>query len=148
MITLRNAQRTIKVDTKRLKQIAQQILTILEYPDYDLGILITTDRSIQRYNRIYRHIDKPTDILSFPYHDTLKAGHRIVPLCNEDKNLGDIIIAPAYVVHDLSRWEVSFEKRMDILIVHGICHLLGYDHISDKDYEIMHEKEQFILNML
>ncbi len=148
MILIENNQDAITLDLNKLEIVAQKILDLLEYSDYDLGILLTTNADIHAYNKQYRDHDKPTDILSFAYHDTLKAGERIIPCSDDDKNLGDIIIAPQYVLDDLPRWEQSFEQRMRVLLVHGICHLLGYDHIEDADYEVMHAKEQWLLEQL
>lgn len=148
MITIRNSQRKIKIDTARLKRDAQIILDALDYSDFDLGIWLTSNKTIQTYNREYRHKDKPTDILSFAYHTELKTGDRIRVKSEEDKNLGDLIIAPEYVMHDLPKWNTTFEKHMQRLLVHGICHLLGYDHIKDEDYRIMHRKELYLLKKL
>jgi rRNA maturation RNase YbeY len=148
MITIRNTQRKIKIDTAQLKKDAQTILDALDYGDFDLGILITTDKTIHKYNREYRDKDKPTDILSFPYHTEIKAGQRIKVESEEDKNLGDLIIAPEYVMNDLPKWNTTFEKHLQRLLVHGICHLLGYDHIEDADYKVMHKKEMVLLKKI
>jgi probable rRNA maturation factor len=148
MITIRNSQRKIKIDLKKLKDDAQTILNALKYDDFDLGIKLVSNKMMQKYNKEYRKHDKPTDILSFSYHPELKAGQRIHPKSEEDKNLGDLIIAPEYVMHDLPKWDTTFEKHMQKLLVHGICHLLGYDHILDEDYEIMHKKENELLKKL
>lgn len=148
MITLLNKQRSIRVDTKRLKKDAQTILNHLGYRDFDLSIALVSDKVMHTYNKQYRRQDKPTDILSFPFHPDLKAGQHIKAKTDLDKNLGDLIIAPAYVTHDLPRWGQTFEQRMRVLLVHGICHLLGYDHIKDSDYKIMHAKEEELLNLL
>lgn len=148
MIRIRNTQRKIKIDTNMLKHDAQKILDALGYSDFDLGIWLASNRTIQSYNKQYRQQDKPTDILSFSYHPTLKAGQKISVQSEEDKNLGDLIIAPDYVVNDLPRWNATFEKHMQHLLVHGICHLLGYDHIADEDYKIMHKKELQLLKKI
>jgi rRNA maturation RNase YbeY len=148
MISIRNTQRKITVDVTQLKQDAQVVLDALGYSDFDLGILITTNKKIHEYNKQYRGHDKPTDVLSFPYHTELKAGQKIKPQTEDDKNLGDLIIAPEYVLNDLPRWETTFEKHMQRLLVHGICHLLGYDHIEDEDYKVMHKKELGLLKKL
>jgi probable rRNA maturation factor len=148
MILIRNSQRKIFVDVKKLKRDAQTLLTALKYEDFDLGLWLTTNKTIQKYNAQYRHKDKPTDILSFPYHPQLKAGERIVAQTDEDKNVGDLIIAPEYVVQDAKNLGTTFEKRMQVLLVHGICHLLGYDHIKDADYKVMHRKELALLKKL
>lgn len=148
MITIKNTQRKIKISSSTLKKNAQKILDILGYSDFDLGIWLTTNKTIQKYNRTYRKKDKPTDILSFPYHSDIKPGKRIPVKREEDKNLGDLIISLEYVKKDAIRWEQTFEHRMHILLVHGICHLLGYNHITDEDYKIMHKQEQKLLKKL
>lgn len=148
MITIADDQHSVAVDIHAFKKDAQTILDQLGYGDYDLGILLTTDERMHEYNKNYRNKDQPTDILSFPFHPELKADQRIEPANEDEKNLGDIILAPNYIDEDLYRWGMDFDERMQVLLVHGICHLLGYDHIEDKDYAIMHAKEQELLNTL
>jgi probable rRNA maturation factor len=148
VITIRNTQRKIALNVQALACDAQFILDTLNYHDYDLGIWITNNKTIREYNRDYRHKDKPTDILSFPYYPDLKPGERIKPLSSEDKNLGDLIISAEYVARDAARYNISFHDRLRLLLVHGICHLLGYDHIEDADYRRMRAKEAFLLKKL
>jgi rRNA maturation RNase YbeY len=148
MILIKNSQRKISVDTERLKKDAQTILDALKYSDFDLGIWLTTNKTIHQYNRDYRHKDKPTYILSFPFYPDLKAGQRIVATTDEDKNLGDLIISLEYVQADAQKLGVTFEQRMKRLLVHGMCHLLGYDHIKDADYKVMYRKEMALLKKL
>lgn len=148
MITIRNSQRTIPVNTKKLKHDAQKILDHLGYANFDLGIWVTTNATIQKYNRKYRNKDKPTDILSFPFYPQLKAGERIHPKTEDDKNLGDIIISAEFVKKAAKQLKVTFEQHMKVLLVHGICHLLGYDHIKDKDYKVMQKKEKELFKLL
>lgn len=148
MINLKNNVRKIKINERQLLADAQKILDILNYSDFDLGILLTTNKTIHHYNKEFRHKDKPTDILSFPYHTELKAGERIKTKTEEDKNLGDLIISLEYVKKDAKKYETTFEQRMKILLIHGICHLLGYDHVEDEDYKVMHKQEQKILKLL
>src|SRR6187402_2720533 len=125
MIIIKNRQRTIDVRHLDLAAQAQAMLGVLKYPEFDLGILLTTNKTIRLFNKQYRGKDKPTDILSFPYHTTLKAGDRIKVFYDEDKNLGDIIISLEYVEKDRVQWKCSFEERMTVLLAHGIAHLLG-----------------------
>lgn len=147
MITLKN-QQTVPVDLATIKKDAKKILKALDYGDFDLGILLTDSQHMHELNKQYRHQDKPTDVLSFAYYPALKAGQKIEAQNTEEKNLGDIVICPQYVQEDLDRWGQSFKERMRILLVHGICHLLGYDHIKDEDYVIMHQKEAELLATL
>ena len=147
MITIIDNQK-IPVNKEQLKKDARRILEYLEYPDFDLGIMLTDNQTIHEYNKKYRDKDKPTDILSFPFHDKLKADERIVAQTDDQKNIGDIIISPEYVQADLPRWEQTFDERMRVLLTHGICHLLGYDHIKDEEYEVMEKKEEELLKLL
>jgi len=148
MILIKNTQRKIKFSQEKLNQDAQQVLRILGYEDYDLGIWITTNSTIHKYNKEYRKKDKPTDILSFSFHSTLKAGQKIIPLTADDKNLGDLIISAEYVKKVADELHQTMDERLRILLVHGICHLLGYDHEIDEDYKIMHKKELMLLKKI
>lgn len=148
MITVINKQRKIRVDTKQLLKDAQIVCADLGYSDFSLSIVLVNNVAMHAYNKQYRGIDKPTDVLSFPFYPHLKAGEKINARSDAEKNLGDIIIAPEYVKSDLARWEKTFEERIRILLIHGICHLLGYDHIKDSDYAIMRKEEKKLLRLL
>jgi probable rRNA maturation factor len=148
MILLKNTQRTIAIDKKSIIDDATFILATLGYAEFDLGIWFTTNKTIRRYNKLYRHKDKATDILSFSHHPTLRAGEKIIPTTPDDYNVGDLIISAEYVYNQLSELKVSFKQRLRVLLVHGICHLLGYDHELDQDYKVMHKKEQSLLKQL
>jgi probable rRNA maturation factor len=148
MITIRNTQRLIPINIKKLRAQAQHILTILGYADFDLGIWLTSEKTIRHYNKQYRSKDVSTDILSFAYHPDLKAGERIEPKTEDDKNLGDLILAPAYIKKKAPAWDQPFDQRLRELLVHGICHLLGYDHETDADFEVMQKREHWILKQM
>lgn len=148
MINIKNNVRKIKINEKKLITDAQKILDHLKYSDFDLGVLLTTNKTIHRYNKDFRHKDKPTDILSFAYHAKLKAGERIKAKTQEDKNLGDLIISLEYVNRDAKKYKQTLEHRMEILLVHGICHLLGHDHEKDEDYVVMDAQERKLLKLL
>ena len=148
MINFENKQPAIHIHETAIKKDAQHILGILNYGDYDLGIWLLDRKEMQRYNKEFRQKDKATDVLSFPYHPELKAGERIEPQDEDDKNLGDIMLCPEYIKADLPNWNQSFEHRMRVLLVHAICHLLGYDHEEDADHEIMQKLEDSLLEKL
>ncbi len=147
MVTIKNEQ-DIAVPLGQLQQDAEKIMAHLGYADFDLGILLTDNQKIHHFNKKYRDKDKPTDILSFPIYPELKAGERIKATSPEEKNIGDIIISPEYVQDDLEQWGESYNDRMRTLLIHGICHLLGYDHIHDADYEVMKTKEKELAQVL
>ena len=148
MITLKNTQRNISIDRERTLKTIRGILEFLKYENFDIGVWFTTNRTIQNYNKIYRNKNKPTDILSFSYHSYSKPGQRIKPSTPDDANLGDLIISPAYIHKSALGLQQNFADRLDVLLVHGILHLIGYDHEKDEDYKIMHRKELEILRNL
>jgi probable rRNA maturation factor len=148
MITIKNTQRKITVNTQKVKKDIEHLLALLSYPDFDIGLWITTNKTVRSFNKQYRQKDKATDILSFPYYTDLKAGQKIKAVDPEDKNLGDLIISAPYVAKEATRLNIPFQEHMRNLIIHGICHLLGYDHIHDQDYRRMRLKESFLLKQL
>lgn len=148
MISLKNTQRTFKVQLKSVEKTAQAILDYLDYSDFDLGIWLTTNKTIRHYNKTYRNKDKATDILSFPYHSNVQPGDRITVVHEEDKNIGDIIISIEFVHNVLPLYEVTLDERLQVLLVHGICHLLGYSHYDEENDEKMIGLEKTIAKKL
>jgi len=148
MIQIKNRQKKIKVNEKKLKIIISKILDILDYSDFDIGIWLTTNQTIHKYNKKYRKKNKPTDILSFPFHSKITPGKKIIPKTDDDKNLGDIIISLEHAKKDATNSDNSLDKQLKILLVHGICHLIGYDHTTDKDYRKMQKQEAYLLESI
>lgn len=142
MIALKNTQRSVKIDIKRFVSDAQIMLEELGYGDYELSIWITTDKTVKHYNGVFRNKPVPTDILSFPYHN-VKAGTRIKPKTDDDKHLGDLLISAVYVFERYPNEQ--FYPRMQKLLCHGICHLLGYDHDTPKSDALMIAQENRLL---
>jgi probable rRNA maturation factor len=147
-VSIRKFKTKIDFDAPALKKDAQKLLKLLGYGDFSLSILLTNNETIQEYNKIYREKDMPTDILSFAFHADLKPGEAIEICCDDEKELGDLVISLEYVEKDAKNWNETFEERMQTLLVHGICHLLGYDHELDEDYVIMNKEEKRLLSEL
>ncbi len=141
MITIKSRLKNNNFDTQSFAQSAQKALDALGYSDFDLGILLTTNATIKKYNATYRNKDKATDVLSFPYH-YITAGTKIKAKTDEDKNIGDMIISIEYVQTAAKKLGTTFEKRMNRMLIHSLCHLLGYDHIKDDEFAIMIKKEK------
>ncbi len=141
MINIKSRLKHNPVDITILEKNAQQALKALGYADFDLGILLTTNATIKKYNALYRNKDKATDVLSFPYHH-IPAGSKIKVLHDDDKNIGDMIISIEYVQAAAKKLGTTFEKRINRMLIHSLCHLLGYDHIQDDEFAIMIKKEK------
>ena len=148
MITVKTTQRKIKVNLEKLKKEARTVLGLLNYHDFTLNIFLTTNKTIRAYNKKYRNLDKPTDILSFPVYPDLKPGERIIPEVEDNKNLGDIIISLEYVQENAKKLKTTLDDRLQVLLVHGICHLIGYDHETEEKYKQMQKKESWLLQHL
>ncbi len=124
-----------------IQQVAEQILVLLELPEAILSILLCDDQYIHPINREYRDKDKPTDVLSFAQREGEFA-------FIDDSLLGDVIISVETAERQATEKQHSLERELTILLVHGILHLLGYDHIEDADAIIMETKEREILDQL
>ena len=147
MIVIRNTQRKHKINAPALQKKLARVLDAVGYPDHTVCIWFTANATIQQYNKQFRGKDKATDVISFPYCETKTPG--VLPKeCAQDLILGDIMICPAYINEDLVNWRQSLDERILILIVHSICHLLGYDHETDAEYEIMSREEKRLMEAL
>ena len=114
-----------------------------------ITITLTTKEEIRQINKRYRNIDKPTDVLSFPMFEKDELDRKIKEndFMHEDV-LGDIIISIEQVENQAKEYGHSFERELSYMIVHGFYHLMGYDHIEEKDKKKMRPKEEKILNIL
>ena len=120
---------------------AHQILTILELGAVELSILLCTDGLIQSLNRDYRGLDSPTDVLSFAQRE----GEDGDP---DDPILGDVVISVDTAQRQAAMHGHSLETELEVLLVHGVLHLLGYDHIDESDALRMRIEEQRLLDRL
>ena len=145
MIIIKNRQRTFPVDVQQLEKTIEVMVTALGYPDFDFFVLLTTDQSIQKYNHTFRKKNKPTDILSFPFHPEHQPGKKLKVASDEEKNLGDIIISLAYVERTAKNWQRTFEEHLTALLAHGLAHLLNYDHQTDAEFRVMRRIENKLL---
>lgn len=145
MILVTNRQRKIHVDVAHITKVLEAMIKAVGYSGFDVGLLLTTNKSIRVYNREFRNKDKPTDILSFPFHTELKAREKITAASDEEKNLGDIIISLEYVQKKAVDFDRSFDEHLIALLAHGIAHLLNYDHHTDEEFAAMHKVETTLL---
>ena len=118
-----------------------QLLDLLELEGMILSVLICDDAFIHQLNRDYRGKDKPTDVLSFAQRE----GEFADP---EDPLLGDIIISIETAAQQASNYGHSLAEELEVLLTHGLLHLLGYDHIEDDEAEIMEAKERALREQL
>ena len=117
-------------------------------------ILFVDEAEIQRLNKELRNIDKITDVLSFPALDlargqAIKKADYPFEIDEEGRLLvGSIAICEKRAKEQAEEYGHSYARELHYLIVHGIMHCLGYDHMEESDKAQMREQEEFILNKL
>ena len=116
----------------------------------EANVLITNDRVIQRYNREFRKIDKPTDVLSFPSIEFSPPGWADPGPGALDADtgllyLGDIVLSSDRVRDQAIEYGFPIERETAYLTAHAALHLLGYDHIEASDKKKMRERERAIM---
>lgn len=117
------------------------VLRIEDVPDEaELSIALVDVEEMTHLNEQYRGIEGPTDVLSFGCDDPCAS------VGGEPITLGDVIIAPEVAVTQAAELGTTAEAELDLLLVHGILHLLGYDHESDDDAAAMQAREQVLLD--
>lgn len=105
-----------------LRRLAVETLRRLEAPPAEVHVLITGDREMQRLNREYRHVDDPTDVLSFPDGERLPTGEVL---------LGQIVVSLDSARRQAAELGHDELRELEELLLHGVLHLLGHDHASD-----------------
>ncbi|HEY85912.1 MAG TPA: rRNA maturation RNase YbeY [Chloroflexi bacterium] len=132
------------IDAKRLQELAQDALEHCQRPDAEMTIVITTDEAIQALNRQYRGVDAPTDVLSFA--EASPADDFALPE-QPSPWLGDVIISAPGAARQAQTMGHTLFEEIQLLSVHGILHLLGYEHLTPAEKEIMWRKQAEILRL-
>ena len=101
-----------------------------------LTLLLSNNKNIKKLNNKFRNKNKTTDVLSFPFNEKIK----------KNSFLGDVVIS--YEIVKKRSYNSSFSRELDKMWVHGLLHLLGYNHKKLKDYSKMYNKEKIILKKL
>ena len=131
-----------KIDLDNLKRIVDYTLNKENIDNGLLNVIIIDNERIQKINKEYRKIDRPTDVISFALEDDdtfVKIDERV---------LGDIFISIDKVHEQSKNYGHSELREISFLTVHGTLHLLGYDHMTETEEKIMFDKQDKILNEL
>ncbi len=132
-----NRQRRVPIGIPNLEGFLARARRALHLPADAFGVCFVTDATIARWNLRYRGEKRATDVLSFPADDRGRRNHqrtrkeRRKYAGSSNSYLGDIAIAPAVALRNARRYGRTLENEIRILILHGVLHLLGYDHESD-----------------
>ena len=112
----------------------------------EVSVTITNDEKIHELNLQYRNIDRPTDVLSFALRESDEP--EIIFDVDQPEMLGDIVISIDRAKEQAVEYNHSLRREVTFLTVHGILHLLGYDHIEENDRLEMEAEQKFLMDQL
>jgi len=131
-----------KIGKKFFTALAEKAFNIIDIDNISVNIILTDNKFIQSINKKYRKKNSPTDVISFAYRDD--------PFPNTESNieeLGDIYLSLEKASEQSLDYGVSLKDELKRLLIHGILHLLGYDHdLSDEEDKKMTDMEDKIFN--
>ncbi len=135
---LLNDPESFSLDQSRVSDILFRISkAVSDEQNGTINIAFLSDEEIQALNKEYRGIDNSTDVLSFHYYDDFSD-------VEDDEIIGEIILSESRVLSQSEEHEHTVINEAEILIIHGVLHILGYDHENDTDYEEMWQIERVI----
>ena len=139
-ILIKDRQRRRHLNKDRIIRASRRILSHLNQPKAELSILFVGDKKMARLNAAYRGVHKTTDVLSFEAVIPVKKGEA-------QHVLGDIVISVPRAEFQAKEYSLGLYEEIRRLLIHGILHLLGYDHERSVYYEkTMKKKEQEIFH--
>jgi probable rRNA maturation factor len=134
----------IDLTDRDIEKIVEKTLNITKKDsseDYEVSVIFVSRDEIRQFNRDYRNIDRATDVISFSFSEG--EGAQFAGLM-----LGDIVVCPEIVEKHSEDYGTAVCDEMTFVIVHGVLHLLGFDHIKKNDREKMREMEQIVMKEL
>ena len=130
-----NRQRSVQVALRPLELFLARVRQELGIGEADVTVCLVSDAEIARMNQVFRRKKGPTDVLSFPAEERRRTGwparRRGRAGRGKESFLGDVAIAPATALRNAKKLGRTLPSELRILILHGVLHLLGYDHETD-----------------
>lgn len=130
-----------KVDLDEEKKIIEYALKHENLENVEFNVIFVDGKTIRKINKEYRNIDRETDVISFALED----GEDNISF-EFGRLLGDIYICVDKMKEQAKQYGHSLLREQGFLTVHGLLHLLGYDHMTKEDEEIMFKKQELILD--
>lgn len=147
MIEINNLT-TGDVDEEFLRKVAEKVLEEESRKEAELSVALISSERMRKLNRRYRGKNRATDVLAFPESKVLLEKFK-VGIAQKTENLGEIVICLGEVKENAKRFNSSFETELAYVLIHGILHLLGYNHeISEQKAKKMEEKQNYYLSQL
>lgn len=122
----------------QFKEIFEIVQEKYKKENWHINLILTNDKEIRKLNQTYRQKDKPTDVLSFEYEDVNFL------ILDEENISGEIVISVETAILQAEQYNISVQTELNKLFIHGLLHLLGYDHKKNKAFFIMKKEEEII----
>lgn len=129
----------VVADGEAIEADARRVLEALELDEPELSIVLTDDARIKALNATWRDKDVATDVLSFPQQEDEEVVGGM---------LGDLVISVETAAAQAAEVGHDLQTELRVLLVHGLCHLLGYDHLEPDEAAAMRDEEQRLLTVL
>lgn len=123
-----------------LEPLLTYALEVENVDNLEFNVIIINNEEIHKINKEYRGIDRPTDVISFALED-----YKDIKYENDYRVLGDIYISIDKVKEQAKEYGHSEKRELAFLAVHGLLHLLGYDHMEKEDEKVMFSRQELIL---
>lgn len=133
-----------KRDIKKVYAVAQKHLNLPS--NLLVNLVLVSPESIQQMNNTYRAVNRVTDVLSFPMLDSLQNLQQECDAFTQQINIGDIYICKQRAIEQANEYGHGIKREMCFLALHGLLHLLGYDHENEQEANIMFALQDEILN--
>lgn len=131
----------LKEETKSIKKYIKKCLKQENITNARFNIILTNNKEIKELNTKYRNINKETDVISFALEDEKEENTYL-----NKRILGDIYISVDKAKQQSKEYGHSLKRELSFLSVHGLLHLLGYDHMTKEEEKIMFKKQELILD--
>lgn len=134
------------VDVGWIRHLATLVLEAEDCPpDSEVSVILVGDEQMAGYNRRFLAREGATDVISLPIEHLVPGAPPPSLPTGPPPLLGDVLLDPAYIRRQAADRERDFEDEMAMFVVHGLLHLLGYEHDTDQDAERMEERERRLL---
>ena len=148
-VIITNKQKDVKIPTglrMLIRRCCNAVLTLEEFEgSVEISVTLVNNSQIRELNRIYRNIDRETDVLSFPMGEN---GRYDTDPTTGAKILGDIVISAEKVLEQAKEYGHSPKREYAFLIAHSMLHLMGFDHMGPEEAEDMEKRQKEILDHL
>ncbi len=147
MVYVANQTRGSGLDARALASTVERLLAEIGEPGSSVSLTLVRDRAMRELNRAHRGKDAPTDVLSFPMlaPEAFDRAGRTRPRARAsgpERMLGDIVVSVDTAARQAADYDAPLEREMERLLIHGVLHLAGHDHLEPGERRIMEAEER------